>query len=161
MAGKRGRMTRYIYTDPLAAVWMAKHFGMKFSYSRNHGKSNGEGSSPDIRKGLLYPSPFCNTDGLATCKTSRGGELIGSDRLFAYGDLQVHPDSLLLLEPQVGDMLTNIGVIGWKLSGIERGRLQFYDGNGGPVTYGRKEEMTIIQRNGKAFMWPESESEAA
>ena len=24
-------MTRYFYTDPLAAAWMAKHFGMRFT----------------------------------------------------------------------------------------------------------------------------------
>ncbi len=137
---------RYFYSDPVAAVWMAKHFGMKFSYSRNHGKSNGGGTDPDIRTGVLYPSPFCNTSGLATCKTSRGGELIGSDRLFAYGDLYIHPDSLHLLKAREGDVCWEEGVADDPDCGLPFNLVD-------PANHG-----PIMMRDGKPFFWPEQES---
>lgn len=30
-------MSRFFYTDPLAAAWMAKHFGMDFTVAANTG----------------------------------------------------------------------------------------------------------------------------
>ncbi len=70
--------------------------------------------------------------------------------------IYVHADSLELLEPQVGDTLTNLGAIGWRLSAIEGDKLIFHDGHG--IAFGRKKEMQIIQRNGKPFHWPEVEA---
>lgn len=108
-------MKRYFYTDPLAAAWMARHFGMR---------PKEEVGSPIVRQ---FPAPI---------------EL----PYRAY----IRPDSLHLLEPIDGDLLlvkaqhpfyvssTNIADL---LKCIERDGWIY----------------AILQRNGTAFMWPESE----
>jgi hypothetical protein len=65
-------MTRLFYSDPLAAAWMAKHFGMKFQNQNNGAEITGQ----DI------------VEHAATGNTCR---------------INIHPDSLSLLEPRVGD----------------------------------------------------------
>jgi hypothetical protein len=76
---------RFFYTDPLAAIWMAKHLGMKFSVVEFTGKSSGGKGDYTVRKEYtLYPSPFCNKDGLATCKTDRAWAL-GKSRPVGVG----------------------------------------------------------------------------
>ena len=166
-------MTQYFYSDPLAAVWMAKHFGMKYNYSRNDGKSNGAGSFPDIRKRVLYPSPFVNRDGLATCKTDRGGQLIGSTNLFGYMNLYIHPDSLPLLEPRVGDWVSvfsgKVSIGSWPDEVTSRhcpnDETYPYAGDGRLVVglegchldWKYFDDCKIIQRDGVAFHWPERE----
>jgi hypothetical protein len=76
-------MTRFFYTDPLAAAWMAKHFGMK----------------------LLAETDY---DGLVNA----GARFIDCDDTFRelwqhdfsyLGKLYVHPDSLNVLTPKSGD----------------------------------------------------------
>jgi hypothetical protein len=64
---------RYFYTDPLAAAWMAKHFGMRFT---------DEG--------------WLNTAEVDYQHT-------GVERIPLDIKTYIHPDSLHLLEPQVGD----------------------------------------------------------
>src|SRR4051794_7466770 len=61
---------RYFYTDPLAAAWMARHFGMRYQ---------------------ALPSHITSYDFIE-------GSLDGGD-----GPYIIHPDSLHLLEPQIGD----------------------------------------------------------
>jgi hypothetical protein len=113
-------MKRFFYTDPLAAAWMAKQFGMCF-----------------------YPDP----DG----DTFSAHEFHLSEKGF-YGDwnmdaiLYIHPDSLHLLDPKVGDLAW------WSMK----------DGGGclceaTPMLITQGGVRSIIQRKGVAFMWPESE----
>jgi hypothetical protein len=68
-------MTRWFYTDPLAAAWMAKHYGMKFRYWR--------------WDNLSYQFLPVNARAID----------LDSSKLYT------HPDSLHLLEPKVGDVL--------------------------------------------------------
>lgn len=78
---------------------------------------------------------------------------------FMHGDLAhyhekyyIHSDSTPIMEPQIGDMVTNIG----KQANIvdKLGEDVVYHANS---TFTSKEYAKIIQRNGIAFMWPESE----
>jgi hypothetical protein len=93
---------KYFYKDPLAAAWMAKHFGMKFVEA--------------------YYKPYCNGGLWFDAYTHKDWE---------GQTLTIPPDSLHLLEQQEGDLIEHDGV-------------EFAD-------------ITIITRNGTAFMWPESE----
>ncbi len=81
-------MTRWFYNDPLAAAWMAKHFGMQLTNeSPTHdGRKNGR---PAYWRTMLRnaaddisdrPTHFC-----------------------------IHPDSLHLLMPVYGDVLMQNG----------------------------------------------------
>lgn len=138
---------RYFYTDPLAASWMAKHFGMK----------------------LLAESDF---DGLVDA----GARFIDCDDTFRelwqhdfiyLGKLYVHPDSLGLLEPKKGDLIhivrgfcsyhKNVDDVakggGKTVTGI------WSDGEHWDITTKKPlHDWEIIQCAGKAFHWPESES---
>jgi hypothetical protein len=122
----------YFYTDPLAAAWMAKHHGMK---CRVEDKGDTEYQWVDMRNVSCY---FVMEEA-------------------AY---YIHPDSLHLLEPKVGDLILKEGFndpmlvkdiiagdvlckIGWDGS-IERCTDKGY--------------CKIIQRNGIPFMWPESDA---
>lgn len=106
---------RYFYTDPLAAAWMAKNFGMKF---------NG---------GTEFDEPY------------RHSEIDEVTSKF-----YIHPDSVKLLEQRVGDLvwldmgescMPSIG----SLIEDEEGRKLCLD-------------CPILQREGKAFIWPEVEN---
>ncbi|WP_435008059.1 hypothetical protein P12x_005328 [Tundrisphaera lichenicola] len=127
---------RYFYTDPLAAAWMAKHFGMKLLVDKDD-----EGGLVDAG------ARFIDCD-----DTFR--ELWQHD--FSYlGKLYVHPDSVGLLEPHVGDLC----------------RMQWLDGSISVREWEASDDLTdaalerdvrvkpeIIQRNGKPFHWPEVEA---
>lgn len=80
--------TRYFYTDPLAAAWMAKHFGMKL---RVDADSNG---------GYMIDAGARFIDCGDTFR-----ELWERD-FSSLGKMYVHPDSLHLLDPQLGDIIT-------------------------------------------------------
>lgn len=115
---------RYFYTDPLAAAWMAKHFGMKF-WNEQH----------EI---CVIPLVDAEKD----------------------GNIYIHPDSMHLLEPRDNDIVTKVKEDGdWYDVGHVYDK-QFRDGN----PYGDEQafegDERIIQRNGIAFMWPESEEVA-
>jgi len=141
-------MKRFFYTDSLAAAWMAKHFGMKFGI-----KHKGVVQWNCIGK---LDEPFG--------PLQRPEDIL--DPISESVPLYIHPDSLHLLEPQVGDLfrfsnkgpiyecvcdvdkhVARIGYIPnppqWELSQTKQyiGDLRF----------------RIIQRNGASFMWPESE----
>ncbi|QDV34927.1 hypothetical protein [Tautonia plasticadhaerens] len=66
------------------------------------------------------------------------------------------PESVAKAEARVGDMLTNRGAIGWRLLEIRGDDLIFR--NFDSEFTGRKDEMRIVQRDGKPFPWPERES---
>lgn len=86
---------RLYYDCPLKAAWMAKYFGVKI----------------DLGTGVY---------GLAAKATVENGRLVVTPGFSAeHFRYYIHPDSLHLLEPQVGDMVTNIGMTGWKVTRIE------------------------------------------
>ncbi len=137
-------MTRHFYTDPLAAAWMAKHFGMRFH-------TGGD----DM---CVITVDFC---------FNRYGE----DFTSIGGKLYIHPDSLHLLDPVPGDIVfydNGHGGEGWDEFKclIESDDLRYpYAGSGEPImlldsgeTPCRSRLRRIIQRNGLAFHWPESEA---
>lgn len=74
MTTSRAPDPRYFYTDPLAAAWMAKHFGMR----------------------------FCDRTGLSVSADPAMWYM--ADRHYMAGSLFISPDSLHLLTPQVGDV---------------------------------------------------------
>jgi len=57
------------------------------------------------------------------------------------GNHYIHPNSLHLLEPQIGDLLT----------GRNRKVFMIFDGSTNPP------HARVVERDGIAFMWPESE----
>jgi len=149
-------MTRYFYTDPLAAAWMARHFGMKL-VCLHHNKDDGVEAE---QAGTPYPfahailSAEMWEDAIhATCRR-----------------IYVHAESLRLLEPQVGDMISHL------TSGGERASYTIVPQDSPlkekcPHSFGPPSradwdlkhasgvwEHKIIQRNGVAFHHPESEA---
>lgn len=131
---------RYFYTDPLEAAWMSKRFGMQFN-------------------------EIMGKDGKSNLSKSDGGAFAAryiENLDFPEGQrYYIHPDSLYLLEPRDDD----VGIWNQEWSGYaHEGRYTY------PVfgKYASREPYTaadyrppmhtIIQRNGIAFMWPESEA---
>lgn len=112
---------RYFYTEPLAAAWMAKHFGMRLH------------------------------DGAFVEPTSAPPEEIAS---WGDGLIYIHPNSLNLLEPQVGDLLRGDE---HTIPQIRYMDVPDSEQMGAGVALMRR-GFKIIQRNGIAFMWPESEA---
>jgi hypothetical protein len=138
---------RQFYTDPLAAAWMAKHFGMRFTAC------------------WLGPGP------------QREYECMPDDWHFEVHDNRtgryyIHPDSLSLLEPRKGDLVSlPYGEYGIIESLEENGKvacgtihgiaimnrympLKAYSARGLVPAH-----ESIIQRDGKPFFWPEREVE--
>jgi hypothetical protein len=140
MTGKR-----YFYTDPLAAAWMSKHFGMETYIGHlpdnydAYGPSNWHHCVDDYRyrqEKLRQPPPL----------------------------FYVHPDSLKLLEPQTGDLVEDTGLKGvWPVYGtvavfvfpIESADAAI--GVNSWCTPAKTSAMRIVRRNGIAFHMPESE----
>lgn len=122
---------KYFYTDPLAAAWMAKHFGMKLL------------SGTDLHGLVDAGARFIDCD-----DTFR--ELWQHD--FSYlGNLYIHPDSLPLLESRLGDVLytrINSGAVS-----VEEFLSDERASQTGPYLISRGGR--IIQRNGIPFFWPE------
>jgi hypothetical protein len=134
--------TRQFYSDPLAAAWMQKHFGMRFTVKikgiPEHEYEVGPAFWADE---IASPSP-------------------------AY---YVHPDSLHLLELQVGDVIGGMDSI-CIVRGIDEDRARFVGEayvsetarEGKAMGWCKRSGLTgsthIIQRNGVAFHWPERES---
>lgn len=117
---------KYFYTDPLAAAWMAKHHGMK---TKSHSVLNG--IVDDQISDYLMDAD------------------VGSDCHY-----YIHPDSLHLLEPQVGDVISGIGGSGKLRTRIVQEVIEGAEDNASALI---AKGCTIIQRNGIAFMWPEGE----
>lgn len=114
-------MTRFFYTDPLAAAWMAKHFGMKFV--------NGGKRIPPVTYSFLH-------NDLSGCRLK----------------YTIHPDSLWLLEPILSDAVEVVDATGFYLT---KRLHDVYD----KQQIGCEWRLhRIIQRAGKSFHWPESET---
>jgi hypothetical protein len=116
---------RFFYTDPLAAAWMARHFGMKFE--------------PQLNSGLR--------------KVNHGGYVTEAWEIEnSYGLAKrqyIHPDSLPLLEPQVGDL----GLFRLYRDPTPSEVVPIFI----TVPVIKPDVIGIIQRNGVLFHWPESE----
>lgn len=140
-------MTRYYYTDPLAAAWMARHHGMNL-YLGNLENGDFDAYGPRRPHMLVEDWEYRNNPNTFLEPVSR---------------VYIHPDSLRLLEPQVGDKLEygdcdpkHVLTV-WSDKDFRAGAhkisesyaVELHD-NG---TLGR-----IIQRNGVAFHWPEKEA---
>jgi hypothetical protein len=131
-------MTRWFYTDPLAAAWMAKHFGMKFNLPNGCECYFDE----DVAE-VLRPS-------------------------FAGGfKVYVHPDSLAVLEPREGDFVTFDDLTarfshqrGWGiLCNIrpETHEYRYVYDDGKAVYATSSPPKRILQRAGKPFHHPDRE----
>lgn len=121
---------RYYYEDPLAAAWMAKHFGMQFEGYDEIEIDMGEILSAalkphDVRINYIVPSIFI-----------------------------IRLDSLHLLEPLEGDLCRIRLPI--KYDGTDQHVTAYSAENKLPKS---SEFVAIIQRNGIAFMWPKTEAE--
>ena len=128
-------MTRYSYSDPLAAAWMERHFGMRLV----------DEEGIERMAWTLAHATQC--------------------LLFA------HPDSLALLEPQVGDLVTNTHEprnaehrpCSGKVVGFINRRTSAYV-DVGERHNGKREfcedadALRVLQRAGKPFHWPEREA---
>lgn len=117
-------MNRYFYKDPLAAAWMAKHFGMRFAVN------------PQV-----IQQHFDLVDIDAMDEDFQASATNGDEWLFF-----VHPDSLSLLEPREADLYACDTGCGWLAT------------TPGESWKKQVAPFRIIQRNGIAFMWPESEA---
>lgn len=123
---------KYYYTCPLKAAYMAKYFGMKYALFHADGHIVSEIKRENIEKDVA----------LGESEISRLFLQSGN-----FGKYYIHPDSLHLLEPMVGDL------VGY--AGPEANDFDVYshdDWHGCPLK-------KIIQRNVIPFMWPESELE--
>jgi hypothetical protein len=132
---------RFFYTDPLAAAWQAKHFGMYFLADRR---------SRRMTRAVL--------------------RIAGSTN----GQFYIHPDSLRMLEPQVGDVyynscngsyheVTEKGPpkliegsceIHWRYSGCKPDDITLSTARG---WWNAGDTHDRIIRGGIVFHWPESE----
>ncbi len=127
---------RYYYINPLKAAWMAKEFGFKF----------GMGSNPFINTGLGGFIAL-SVDSLANA---------------GWGEpIYLHPDSIPLLQPQVGDLYLYFCPDGFAKTGFvhdiydlncDKGMVVNHHYHAGVIP------SRIIERNGKAWFNPEVES---
>jgi hypothetical protein len=141
---------QYFYRDPLAATWMAKHFGMRFC-------QNGLGQDLiGMELGDPYEpsaSVVCTPEELATA---------AYEQSIFKGIIQ--PESLNLLKPRVGDIVryrvkdcTYIGEAPLAVSTLTY-RKRPLSGVNQPEYHPRLEWIDrVIQRDGIPFMWPEAE----
>jgi hypothetical protein len=124
---------RFFYTDPLAAAWMAKHFKMDFRIDDPDGKV--------FLETLLH--------GLREWRDATAASM-------GY-KFHIHPDSLPLLEPQLGDVVESQQVDGVYDVVVSD---DIYCGRGDRNTNlkdVKKHGDKIVLRNGIPFMWPENE----
>jgi len=134
---------RHFYSDPLAAAYMAKHFGMKYVSVHEQNWS--------------HPKQY-----LASRNPSEE---------WANGQWEIHQESLHLLSPKYGDLVTNTydeyNSKHRPCSGIFVGSLN--NGKDAYVSTGERHNgknefceqvssLRIVQRKGVSFFWPESEA---
>lgn len=130
----------YYYTDPLAAAWMAKYFGIRLDYECSN---------------MIMQNAAAQV--YMALDVSQGGK----------GKFYIHPDSLGILEPQEGDLVQGdrdakfigkddieyIADSAWAfLVVIDSLPID------GEISIEGAKKCKIIQRQGISFMWPEIES---
>jgi len=143
-------MTRYYYTDPLAAAWMARHHGF-FIVHPIEPKTSVHSKCRDEAHCYVTANEVKDID-------SSWLDLNWRDGTRFY----IHPDSEYLLQPQDGDIVIEcygdltkgypLQIIG-KCVGISEYACRFGD----ETIYEKGDDFKIIQRNGKPFFWPEVE----
>lgn len=126
---------RYFYTDPLAAAWMQKHFGMRFEDD------------------ILQQSK--DSELLSAVSSLAVGEAVKY-----LSKIYIHPDSVSLLEPMEWDVGVDCrhggGYMGYMDLLKFRSPYWVYEINGNNI--GEKiKKVKIIQRHGGVFIYPESE----
>jgi hypothetical protein len=137
--------TRYFYTDPLAACWMAKHFGMA-CFCEFTEKERIAFEIPATEQG--FPFGYCGF--CDPCSIERWGEVIAASKNFRK--IYVRADSLHLLEPHDGDK-DERGLVYMKCSHHQKMSWVDFQSDNWCDERGR-----TMMRNGIAFMWPESEA---
>ena len=137
-------MPRYFYDEPLAAAWMAKHFGMRFFSDKVN-----PGHGCPLWLSDLLDDGFGNRE--LFIPVERLGEVVKSKRCY------IHPDSLHLLDLVDGDKVTrSMGVVGCFGRAHQDGPQGVYwAGTTGFDPPDGNEQ--IIERDGKPFFAPESE----
>ena len=140
-------MKLFYYTSQNAAAWMAETFGMKIALRDDH--------APD--KLVL------GEDGQVV---NYAQEIMDCKRDGWCDKFYVHPDSLHLLEPQYGDIIT-LNEIQSDYNGYDYKPDILYrtyeDGLYGTDSYcctkdvQQERSMKILRRDFKSFHWPESE----
>lgn len=131
--------TRYYYTDPLAAAWMTKHFGMNIC--------------PDDREIPMAKNIALSDSGLMIQVDFAA---MGAPQ---WRKLYIHPDSLHLLEPKVEDIIIhNQTKNPHKIASVGDG-LFFTDPpefiNGKLCGFHLSKHLfKPIQRNDTPFIWP-------
>jgi hypothetical protein len=177
--------SRYFYTDPLAAAWMAKHFGMKYQTKDGYAmRVNGDTVYiASVTSHTFTPTPQYegfveNKSCSATAPTWFDARLSGSGQYFD-GGIYLHPDSVPLLLPRDGDMVVvhpnlpdakpddpyrhKLKRLGWISFDSEHHNPEegVYFVGDGPETWAglirAREFIQIIQRNGIPFHQPQSE----
>jgi hypothetical protein len=146
----------YFYTDPLAASWMAKHFGMRFVCEFTAGERR-EFGIPATDENFLFSD--CGFDGGSI---ERWGEIIETSKKFRK--IILHPDWDHLLEPQKDDVVEDKGITGvWPVYGtvtVFQFPIETADTAIGVNSWcapTQSKNLRVIQRNGLAFHYPESE----
>jgi hypothetical protein len=122
-------MTRYFYTDALAIAWMEEKHGFSFV--------DGAGNEVTVVDGAIIANAF-------------------GDKSSVVNNAYVHPDSLPLLEPKDGDLVcANVSY-----DGVTSLAPLFAYVVWGELRAGMNVANVerIVERNGMAFMWPESEA---
>lgn len=118
---------RYYYTDPLAAAWMGEKYDMEFQVSE-HGHFE---LGILVDEDNLFMEEWCEDE-----------------------HFYIHPDSLHLLEPKVGDVISGLAGGGKLYNRIIQEVVEGAEENAAALI---SKGCAIIQRNGIAFIWPESE----
>jgi hypothetical protein len=141
---------KYFYRDPLAAAWMAKHFGMQYTEKlKTFGKTD-------------WQDPECYLAGLP-----RSGKTVWS-RCNYY----IHPASYPILEPKLKDKIGNNNESWLVISDEEYAKFEDDFKHGEFMALMSVQLISISdakqlinsgkavieKRNGIAFMWPEKET---
>lgn len=129
-------MTPRFYTDPLAAAWMAKHFGMELTRTHCHRADGAFGES-------MRPVPLWIL--------ARDVENQVSEAVRYY----LHPDSLPLLEPRAGDLVLACTDSPAVLTFVETLSYVVFGDRppGGDRVVAVRE---VVRRDGKPFHWPQA-----
>jgi hypothetical protein len=124
---------RFFYSDPLTAAWMVRHHGMMLTTGRLSGD-------------------------VIHVRCEQGAMVISHLAIFPLFKAYIHPDSLHLLEPQVGDW--GRGPYAGEVIGVSENlvTIQVPERHNGKSHFCQpKSEFKIVSRDGFAFMCPEVE----
>jgi hypothetical protein len=126
---------RYFYADPLAAAWMARHFGMRF---------------------LHHPSGVLE-------EVEVMGRTCNYVRVPLWPKFHLHPDSLPVLEPREGDVVSKSPVV-YGAAAVIVSQIWTHESGQKWIVFsdGWQSEFpgitSILKRDGILFHWPECEA---